>query len=57
MLKGPLYVIAFLLFISWFIGYIVFNIDGIFHFIFLAAVAVLLFSALSDTRKEQNIKN
>lgn len=48
------YLISAVLFLSWCIGYLVFDFTGLYHLLFLAAVAVLIFKLVSDGKNEKH---
>lgn len=46
------YLIAISLFLLWFISYIIFNVGGVIHFVFLAGVFVLILKFIKDYSNE-----
>ena len=42
------YILAAVLFISWIVGYIVYDVGGLFHLTFLFAVIILLLKLIRD---------
>ncbi|MBF6611336.1 MAG: lmo0937 family membrane protein [Chryseobacterium sp.] len=42
------YILSVILFISWVVGYIIFDVGGMFHFAFLLAVIILLLKLIRD---------
>ncbi len=42
------YILAAVLFISWVVGYIVYDVGGLFHLTFLFAVIILLLKLVRD---------
>lgn len=49
-----LYILAFILFIGWFVGYIFYNIGGVFHLTFLLSILVLIVKLLKDNSTNNN---
>lgn len=49
-----LYILAVVLFIGWFIGYIFYSVGGIFHLTFLMAIIVLIFKLIKDNTSNNN---
>lgn len=50
---NPFYLIASVLVLIWFISFIVFNVGGAIHFLFLAAVIAVVIQFLKDSETEE----
>lgn len=48
------YLLSAFFFLSWFIGYLVFDLGGFYHLVFLAAVVVMIVKLVSDGKNEKN---